>query len=616
MRRIVFVFWVVAAASWVSMNGVSSAEEPTRMKEVVVTATKSKMPAKEITRAVSVVQAEDLPESRPQLADSLREVPGTLVRRSGQAGRTTSLVLRGASATQVQVVLDGAHVGSPTLGFFDFQSIPADNLERVEVMRGPASVLYGADAMAGVVNLTTHRGEGPLSGSYAQEVGNRNTFREFATVQGAKGDWHLSGSASRYDTSGLSQNDDYRRSAFSTRVGYDFSSENKLDVSLNHNLTIVGLDDGAFRPDPNRVDRLRQTIGSARWENQWTPWWSQSLRFSSQLDNLIDNDPSNGGTEANSLSKLTTERYGAEWMNRFTPVSWDTVTAGLEYEDREADRRSGGADQNFSKAQNTRAAYLQNQWNPMEPLTVITGVRTFRESSFGSDHVWEASTSYFFEPIGFKLRGGYGQGFRAPTMNELFFPNFGNPALGPERSETFEVGWDQSLLNDLLLWSATFHRTNYQDLIQVVRVTPTTFAPMNVGKARVDGIETELEWHPLAAWTVKGSYTATSAHDRATEDELLRIPNNTAGLSLKYAAGRWESRLDGLLISSREESTGTNSRNKIEGYFKLDFYAGCRIREWLETYVRVENLTNRNYQEILGFPSEGITGIIGIKVKR
>ena len=247
-------------------------EKSTRMEEVVVTATKSKIPAKEVTRAVSVVDGKGLAESRPLVVDALREVPGVYVRRTGQPGRSTSLVLRGASVTQAQVVVDGAHVASPTLGFFDFQFFSPAELERIEVLRGPASVLYGADAMAGVVNLVTRRGEGPLSGSYTQEVGNRNTFREMASAQAGVGNWHLSGSASRFDTSGVSQNDDFGSSSYSARVGYDFSEENKLDFSVRHNLTVLGLDDGAFRPDPNRVDRFRQTVGSATWENRWASW--------------------------------------------------------------------------------------------------------------------------------------------------------------------------------------------------------------------------------------------------------------------------------------------------------------------------------------------------------
>lgn len=594
-----------------SAQGAWAEEGVTRFDKVVVTATKGKTPNKEVTRAVTVVGGEGLGETEGgQVVDGLRAVPGVFVRQSGTTGRTTSLVMRGASATQVQVTVDGAHVASPTTGFFDFNNFAPDNLQKVEVLRGPGSVLYGSDAMAGVVNFETRRGEGPLSGSYTQEVGSWDTWREVASLQAGVGKWHLSGSASRLDTEGLSDNDEFANTNLSGRVGYDFGPDHTLDVTVRNILSIVGIDDGAFRPDPNRRDRSRETIGSARWHSPVTPWWSQSVRLSADVANLIDNDPSDRAGNANSLFKLDTERYGAEWMNRFTPAEWDTVTAGFEFEDREADNRS------FSKAQTTRAVYLQNQWNPTEALTVLTGGRFFHESAFGGDHVLDASAAYFLAPLDLKLRGGYGQGFRSPTLNELFFPNFGNANLKPEKSETMEAGVEQSLLNDLLGWSATFFRTNYENLIQITKIDAVTFAPINVGKARVDGMELEANLGPWERWSCKGSFTHLEANDRATGDELLRIPKNTLGLSLGFAPEKWEVRLDGLLVSSREESTGTNARNKTEGYFKLDLYGAYRVKEWLRGFVRVENLTNRNYAEVLGFPAAGVTATVGVTVEK
>ncbi|MDO8730541.1 MAG: TonB-dependent receptor, partial [Candidatus Omnitrophota bacterium] len=584
-------------------------EESSRMNTVVVTATKAKTPKKEVTRAVSVVEGEGMGEKEGGfVADGLRLVPGTFVRRSGGFGRTTSLVIRGASATQVHVTVDGAHVASPTTGTFDFNHMAPDNLERVEILRGPNSVLYGADAMGGVVNFETRRGEGPFSGSYTQEAGNWSTWREAAEAQGQMGNWHLSGGISRLDTQGLSQNDEYQNTNISTRVGYDFEPDHTLDVTVRNILSIVGIDDGATLPDPNRVDRERQTIGSVRWNKPVASWWSQSVRLSTSIANLIDNDPSDRATNANALSKFDTERYGAEWIHRFTPVEWDTLTAGLEYEDREADNRR------FSKAQNTRAGYLQNQWNPTEALTILTGGRWFRESSFGADTVLDGSAAYFFAPLGMKFRGGYAQGFRAPTLNELFFPNFGNPNLQAENSETIETGVEQIIFDDLLEWSATFFRTNYENLIQFVSVSGTTL-PVNVGKARVDGVELETKLGPWNHWSLEGSYTHLDHGSRPSGEELLRVPNNTAGMGLRFAPGKWEARLDGLLISSREESV-TGGRNKQEGYFKLDFYGKYQFKDWLRGFVRVENLTNRKYREILGFDAPGLTATAGITLEK
>lgn len=594
------------------------ADEPVdRLSEVVVTATKTKTPAKRVTRAVSTIPAERLDvTSGAFLSEGLSDVPETLVRRTG-IGLQTSVVVRGAGSAQVHITLDGAHVGSPTTGAFDFNHLTPENLEKVEILKGPAGALYGSDAMGGVINLVTRRGEGPFTASYTQEVGGLDTFREVGLFQGASGPWHLSGSAARIDSSGLSQNDDYQNVNLSSRIGYDLTEESKLDLSVRHLFAIVGVDDGAFRPDPNRRDRERQTIGSAKWEAPVIEgWWAQTLKFSAQINNLIDNDPSNGGTQADSLSKLDTERYGVEWMNRLTPVDWDTVTVGFDFEDREADRRTSGANQNFSKTQTTRAAYLHNEFKPNEALTLVNGVRFFRESAFGSDQVLENSLAYFFPSWNLKLRGGFGEGFRVPSLNDLFFPNFGNPNLAPEKSRTVEVGADGVLWEGLISWSGTLFRTDFDDLIQFVRVSPTQSAPQNVGKSRVDGTDWELELRPSRPWTFAASYTHLEANARPSDEELLRIPKNTLSTRLEYAPSeRFLIRLEALRVSSREEFTFPG-RDKTKGYLKLNLKTQVQFKPWLKGHIRIENLTDRSYSEVLGFPAPGTVATVGITVEQ
>lgn len=610
--RIVIVTSVLVLVGLGRIGLAKADEESTRLEEVVVTATKAKTPVQEVTRAVSVVSGEGMSEEEGNfVAEPLRDLPGTFVRRSGAIGRTTAVVIRGSSAPQVHVTMDGVHVGSPTTGSFDFNHFAPDNLERIEVLRGPGSTLYGSNAMGGVINLITRRGEGPLKASYTQEYGGMDTFREIADLQGAAGKWHLSGAASRIDSDGLGQNGDYQNTNLSTRVGYDLTDEAKLDFTLRHFFAIVGIGDGAFRPDPNRRDRERQTIASGTFESPVTSWWSQTVKLSTQAGHLIDNDPSNASTESDSFFKLGTERYDVDWSHRFFPVEWDSVTAGAEFEDRQADNGS------FSKTQTTRAPYVQNQWHPFKPVTVLTGMRYFRESSFGSDKVFEASAAYFVEPLGLKVRGGWGQGFRVPTLNELFFPNFGNPNLGPEKSKTFEWGVDHALFQNKVNWSGTVFRTDYKNLIQTVRVSSTTSQPQNVGKARVDGVELELGVKPWKPLTFTSSYTHLEANQRPSMEELLRIPKNTAHFSIGYApTKKWEARLEALLVSSQEESTGSNARNKNKGYQRFDLFAHYRFAPWMKGYVRVENLTNRTYSEVLGFPAAGTVATVGVKIEK
>ncbi len=583
------------------------AEESTQMDEVVVTANKSKTLSRNVTRAVTVVSEEELgKQSGVFVVDALRSIPGTVVRRLGTSGRITNAVLRGSGTAQVHVTIDGVHVASPTTGAFNFNNLTYENIERVEVLRGSASSLYGSDAMGGVINLITRRGEGPMKYAYTQELGGKNSFREIASASGGTGPWHFAGTASRYDTSGVSQNDDYGNSTFSSRVGYDLWKDATLDWTVRHSLATYGLDDGAFRPDANRKDKEKQTFTSAVFESPVTDWWSQNFRVSAAVESFIDNDPSDGPGNADSLFKLNTERYGAEWRNKFTPVSWDQFTVGYEYEDREADNRS------FSKTQTNNAVFVQNQWNFWKPLTVVTGGRFFRENTFGTHKVLDASVAYVVEPWDMKFRGGWSEGFRVPTLNDLYFPNFSNLNLQPENSDNYEVGVDQSLWNGLLDWSATVFRTDYRNLIQFVGS-----APINISKARVDGVEFETALHPSDEWSIIGSYTHLEPNARPSGEELVRIPLNTASVKLNYTTGKkWDFGLESQLVSSREESQSANRRQKTKGYLVFNLYGQYRWTDWAKTFLRVQNVTNQHYQEVLGFAEEGALATVGVTFEK
>jgi len=608
MRRFSRIVWTgFLVGAWAFQ---ATAEEPTRMERVVVTATKSKTPEKRVTRAVSVIPADQLKLIQGGFAsEAFSEVAETLVRRTGGIGRTTAVTVRGASNRQVHVTVDGAHVGSPTLGGFDFNHFTPDNLERMEILRGGGSVLYGSDAMGGVINLETRRGAGPPRFSAVSEYGTLlDTHREVIALQGEQGRWHFSGSAGRIDSDGLSDNDDYQNTNLSTRIGVGLGEEATLDLSLRHIFAITGIDDGAFRPDPNRKNREHTTIGSVKFESPVTEGWSQFMRFSLQDEDFMDHDPSNEGTtQTSSVFLLDTHRYGAEWSNRLEWADWNTTTAGFEFEDREGDNRS------FDKAQTTYAGYLQSQFHPTEALTLLTGMRLFRESAYGTDEVFEGSAAYYHAPWNLKLRGGYSQGFRSPSLNELFFPNFGNPNLLPEENETFEVGVDQVLWEERVTWSGTLFRSDYDNLIEFVRVTPTQTQPLNVARSRIRGVELELEVRPVADWILRGSYAHLNHENRDNGDELLRTPNNTVGFSVHHQpAGRWDARLDGTLVGSREESTGGGRRDKTGGYLKLDFLTTFRFNDHWKGHLRVDNLTSETYSEVLGFPAPGTVFTVGV----
>ncbi|MBI4247341.1 MAG: TonB-dependent receptor, partial [Candidatus Rokubacteria bacterium] len=221
----------------------SSAGAQEKMAPVVVTATKVATPQEQLGASVSVITEDDLRvQNHAHVEEALRAVPGVEIQRSGGPGKTTSIKIRGAGAAQVQVLVDGMRVKSPTLGTAELSELSVDAIDRIEVIRGPQSTLYGADAIGGVVNIITKKGQGPPRGTFEFVGGSYETFRERASFQGARDGFNLSLSASRWDHRGhISANDDAEQTAAAGRIGYDVPGKGELSLSGRYSKTSVDL---------------------------------------------------------------------------------------------------------------------------------------------------------------------------------------------------------------------------------------------------------------------------------------------------------------------------------------------------------------------------------------
>jgi len=582
------------------------------MEEVVVTATRTRLPKSKVTKSVSVVSAEQIEHQRAQTAlEALRNVPGVFVRQSGALGRTTSTVIRGSTDDQVVVLLDGVEVSSPTLGSFNWSTLPADFIDRIEVLRGSASTLYGSKAIGGVINIITKRGEGPMRTSYQQEFGTLRTFREVITNQAAFGPVHYHVGISRLDSNGLSTGDDVEVTHVAAAGGVELTKWLTWDVALNNNDSSVGIDDGAFRPDPNRfIEREHLALSTTLKANPIEPW-EQELRFSFNDDDTLDVDVGNPGTtQATTKSRFNTDRYGMDWLHRVGLGRWGLVTAGFELKDEEAESTR------FDKTIFQWAWFLQHQLEVTDRLTLIGGVRNLRHNFFGHETTSEASVSYRLPVTETRLRASFSQGFRAPDLNDLFFPNFGNPNLQPEESETYEVGigrdwWDGRAGGEL----SVFH-TEVDQLIQAVRINASTSQAQNLDETEMEGFELQGHLRPVAGLELSASWTYTDAEEEPSKEELVRIPKHLLGFMAEYAfLERWRLNLKTTVVDHREESTGTNSRNRTKGYANVDGSLTCQVTPSLQLYGRVENLFDRHYSEVLGFPAPGTLFFIGGKVE-
>jgi vitamin B12 transporter len=598
--------------------------ETRRAEPVVVTATRSEEPLEQTGASVTVIPEEAMrAQEYREVEQVLRTVPGVQVETSGSPGKLSTIRIRGANPTQVQVLVDGVRVKSLTSGDFDFADLMLDDVDRIEVLRGPQSTLYGADAIGGVVNVITKRGQGPPSGFLDFEGGNYTTFRERAGVSGSTGPWSYSLGASRLDFEGQFDNDEHRVTSVNARLGYALPNKGELSLVGRYQNGHLGIPFATVFPDfdPNREQDQQLAILSLEWRQPWTPIWEHRLRVSGVDETLTLKDQPEPAHPFAFDSDISSRRFETEWYHFIKPVPWNTITLGAEYRNEVGEVKGS-----YRKTIDSWALVLQDQIALFDRLFVTGGVRYDGNSVFEDKATARVAASYLLKQTDTRFKASWGQGFRAPTMNELFFPAFppcpafGNPNLKPEESTAWDAGVEQHLWDRRVRLGATYFRTDFTDLIQSTLMDPTNFCfqAQNVGKARSEGVEVEASMMPIDGLVLAVAYTYTDTEDRSTGDPLPRVAPNALAVT-----GTWEPlpglRLSGeVLVMSSQFEASDQPRNP--GYTVVNASAAYRlpIKRWgflsnITLHVKVTNLFNESYSEVAGFPALGTHVVGGIR---
>jgi vitamin B12 transporter len=603
------------------------AQEPKRVDPVVVTATPVATPVEQLGASVSVVPGEDFQTYHyPTLDEALRSVPGVEIRRSGAYGKTTSVTIRGANANQVQVLVDGLRVKSPTLGQVDLSDISPDLIERIEVIRGPQSTLYGADAIGGVINIITRKGKGgPFQATIQQEVGNYDTLVSRATVSGAWKILNYALSASHFESNGQFQNDETDANAISARVGATLPWDSTLDFVFRYNKNDVGVPVKGVFPGPqpivpiinrNARSQSETTIFSLEGKSRPVEWWETRGRLARYENSAGFQDPLDPGVDFDfaTFSQVNVERREAEWVNSFFIGKWSTSSVGLEH------RREIGENKGlFRAATETQSVFFEQQLRFFERLFLTGGFRIEDNSVFGTSTTERGSLSFLIKETGTRLRGSAGTGFRAPTFNDLFFPGFGNPALQPEESLSYDFGVDQKLWNNRIRLGLTYFQNNFKNLIACCTPLPTApfGGPFNVGRARSAGIEFTSEVDVLPNLVVSLNYTYTDSENLATDRPLPREPRHRWNIGLTWEPISKLSLFTQVHVVSEQFEQFGEVYNS--GSTRVDIGGTWRILErtgWLqklELTARISNLLNEGYAEVRGFPALGINALVGLR---
>ncbi len=599
--------------------GLAETMEEAELGEVVVTATKTEEQIKELSSSVSVITRTEIEQKKlDSVVELLRTIPGLDVTRSGGPGKSTAIYLRGGNAGHTLVLVDGVQVNSPTLGSFDFADLTIDNIERIEIVRGPQSTLYGSDAMSGVINIITRKGVGKPKAALTFEGGSYQTYREVASLTAGSETVNFSLAASHLETEGISaaaeqqgnhEDDGYTNTTISMRLGAEVFKQARLDTSLRYieaesELDALGMD------DPNYKQDSRTLILGTNFSHYLTGWWEQILKLQLTKNELEYTDPD---TSWNNF-KIDTAVREAEWQhNLYLLDDTDTLTLGAEYEEQAGENQGV-----FDEFVINRALYIQNQLKLLDKSLFITaGARLDDHSLFGSQDTYRVGLAYRLKSTNTSFKANLGTGFKAPTLNDLFYRDpwgsRGNPELEPEENQGLDFGIEQRFWEDRIFLGATYFYNSFDNLIEWVEYAPWSWEPQNVADATTAGWELEADINPVDELKLSGNYTYTDTENKQTGKELSRRPKHKLNLNLNYRP--WEKLNLNLGINYvGQRWNDADNKKRVDSYTRVDLAISYDICDYAQLFGRVENLLDKQYQEVLDYSAPGASFYGGVKL--
>jgi len=460
-------------------------EEPETLEPVIVTATSIETPVSRIGSSVTVITREQLEELGSNSAiEALRQVPGLSILQTGSAGAIASVFTRGGRPDFTLIMMDGVELTDQS-GRADLAHLTIDNIERIEVVRGPQSALYGADALSGVINIITRKGEGDPRIVVSAQGGNLDNNLESFSVSGSASNFNYSVAASHFGTANIDgvTNDRYDNSVFSARAG--FSIEDELDLSFIFRYQSAEVENPGptqfLSEDPDDELDSRDMTFAIQYDQRLTDWWGHFLQlsYSDQTLNAVDPIAQDAFNDAAYENDTEFNRYSVNYKHDFRVLEDHVFTFGLDWEQEEVNIVSSDAFLGtiiIDEKRHNLGFYAQATLSFFDRLDVVAGVRHDDNSEYGSEVTPRINANYLLVSTGTRLKASYGEGIKNPTFLDLFFSSppffFANPDLQPEESEAWDVGFEQTLLDGKLVVGATYFHTDYDELIASVQTSP------------------------------------------------------------------------------------------------------------------------------------------------
>jgi vitamin B12 transporter len=634
----------------------------TASETVVVSATRTPVPGEDAGADVAVLNGEQLETMNPVAADdAVRFLPGAVVNSPGQRGALASLFVRGGNSNYNKMIVDGVSITEPGGTAIYFGTLPLQEADRLEFLRGTQSTLYGSDAMTSVMQVWTRTGSTPVPElRFGADAGNYGTESGYASLAGAHGrfDYNLFGS--QFNTAGAGPNDDYSNSLEGANVGFAVNPQVSLRLRVRHDHSAAGVP-GAWNFDGNSVFDiegiryvLSPDLGGRAHQNNLLANFDLAVKTGSNWThhftgfeyNLKNPDYDTGISPQNTpfgpintpfQSTIKINRAGFQYQGDYVERSWAHTTAGYEFEDENGSVNSPIPAEFASDGHGLRlnqAVYVQ-QGLTLGRLNVIAGARFAHNTTFGNTGVPRVAAGFrvlrggqIFS--GTRLNGSYATGIKEPRFEETFVTSpfqLPNLNLKAERNRALEAGFQQNVLSRFVL-IANYFNNLFHDQIQFITVNPKTFQGKyeNLQKSLAHGVE--VEWQSRLtqrlSWNTSYTYTSTqilvappgSSFPNAQGDAFIRRPKHSGTTLLSYVSSRWGGTLSGSFVGRRPDSDFEGFHiDHTPGYFLLDVGGWYKVNARITAYANVENALDHFYEEVTGYPALRATFRAGMRFR-
>lgn len=617
--------------------------------EYVVTAWRTPAEVRATGLSVTVIEEDEIRASgAADVVDLLRAVPGLRIARTSGAGSLTTSFTRGGEGDFTLVLVDGVQVNQPG-GAYDWAHLSTENVERVEVVRGPASVVYGGDAPSAVVQIFTRRGRGRPAYEVFAEGGKWNTAREGVSAAGTTGDVGWSFGLERLDTKNhLEAENAYGRTTATGRVDLPVGERTAVAATLHitdRTLETPNDNGGDLLPpfvfDPHATTRGVSTSAGLTVTRRVRDDLDAVVTLSRWGESQNTRDPADTIADGNAFisaffSEQEQARFTADarldWRPAFLGAGGWLVTVGGEFEEEEFHAVTSFSTSNLSRTNG--AAYLTAAGRLHPRLHLSGGVRMDDNSRFAREISVRGAAAWEIPAWGTTLRAAGGDGFRAPSFTDIAstFNNFRpNPNLRGEGEKTWEVGFDQPLLGGRLDLSATYFHASTKGLIRTITDSNGIMTPFNLQRAEREGVEAAVHWRVAPRWTLEGAWTWVNSKVTAPGPTFLdlfqvgqslpRIPRNTGRAEVRYTGERLRARAGVSLVGSSVDGdfsgfdleTFQTVRVRRPGYSVWDGGIEYDVLPNLTLTAAGTNLFDRRYQEVYGFSAPGSSWTAGAR---